>query len=504
MTREEELRKQQQQQQGIGTAAYHEPAGSIGTAAQNQGIGAPAYHEPAGSIGTPASRDGTMKPVDPKRGTNQQQPIQVMQGVQPGTQQKLNGLEQGYNPNAQTQAAQEALQQLIAQKPQGYTSKYSGQLEGILQELQGKKFNYDLNGDAFFQSLKDTQVQLAKQASQDVMGQAAGLTGGYGNSYATGAAQQSYQQGLLNLNDRAMDAYGLALQRFQMEQQGLKDRFGMLSQREADEYGMYRDTVSDFNNERDYLTRRYDTEAEADRDQYNRDLNYYLERAKIENADYRDEQERQEAIRQFELNYAMDQDRLNWQKDTDQRDYDRNVLESDRNYTENVRQYDTSLDWDKKSAEQKYNMQLALAILENGQMPSADMLAAAGISEEDAQKLMAQLAPTGGGGGGKKAPTYYVDIAGNYYTTDSKGNYIPVKPGDVDPNGREDTSKMMDITGRNLANTWTTASQAQADIRAAENAALAQQRQIQDQQSRENQEKLRQILSGYKGFNLFH
>lgn len=405
---EEELKKQQQ---GIGTAAYHEPAGSIGTPAANQGIGTPAYHVPAGSIGTPASRDGTMRPEDPRLGGASPQQIQPMQGVTAGTQQKLNRLEQGYQPGQQAQDASAALQQLIAQKPQGYTSKWGGQLEGILQQLQGSKFNYDLNGDAFFQSMKDNQVQLAKQASMDVMGRAAGLTGGYGNSAAQSAAHQAYQQGLMNLNDKALDAYSLAMQKFQMEQQGLKDQFGMVGQMEAQDYDRYRDQMGDFNAERDYLTGRYDTETERGRDQYNRDLNYYLQRAQIENADYRNEQERQEAIRQFEMQYAADQDRFNWQKDVDQRDYDRGVLESDRNYAlnqqqmaEQIRQFNESLDWDKMSSQQKYAADYALAILQNGQMPSEELLTAAGLSAEDAQKLMAKIA-SGGGYTPKKTTT---------------------------------------------------------------------------------------------------
>jgi hypothetical protein len=45
-----------------------------------------------------------------------------------------------------------------------------------------------------------------------------------------------------------------------------------------------------------------------------------------------------------------------------------------------------------------------MAILENGQMPSLEMLTAAGLSEEDARKLMAQAQQIGAyGGGGAKA-----------------------------------------------------------------------------------------------------
>lgn len=490
---DEEQKKLQQQQQGIGTAAYHEPAGSIGTPAQNQGIGTPAYHEPAGSIGSPASRDGTMRPEDPRLSgaTYQQQPIQVMQGVTNGTQQRMNQLEQGYQQTDAATAAQQALQQLMNQKPQGYTSKYGGQLEGILQQLQGQKFNYSLNNDAYWQSLKDSMTEQARQASLNAQGQAAGLTGGYGNTAAQLAGSQAYQQALIPLNDRAMDAYNLALQRYMMEQQGLGDQFNMLNALEQQNYGQYRDTVTDWQNERAFAANMYNTEEDRSYDRYMNDLNYWTQRAQIENADYRNEQERQEAIRQFEMQYAADQARFGWQQQVDQRDYDRSVLESDRNYglqreqfdygkqqdaqqqanwqaqfdygkqqdalaqqnwqaqfdrnvmesdrnyelnqqqmAESIRQFNESLDWDKMSSQQKYAAEYALMMLQNGQMPSDDMLNAAGLTAEDAEKLKAQVATGGGGTGGRNI--VYPDGNGNFYTMDSKGNFTRIDPTKTD------------------------------------------------------------------------
>ena len=106
--------EQKKQQQGIGTAAYHEPAGSIGTPAYHEpagSIGTPAYHEPEAGIGTPASHNLS--------NAGQQKPIQVMEGVTQGTQQKLGQAQQGYQQTGAAQQAQAALQQLQAQKPQG-------------------------------------------------------------------------------------------------------------------------------------------------------------------------------------------------------------------------------------------------------------------------------------------------------------------------------------------------------------------------------------------------
>ena len=468
----------------------------------------------------------------------QSQPVQQnrqMQGLSEQTAEKMNTGGQGYQPTDQATAANQALQQLMAQKPQGYTSKYSGQLEGILQQLQGQKFNYSLNADPFFQSLKDTQKELSRQAAMDTMGMAAGLTGGYGNSAAQAAANQAYQQGLLSLNDRALDAYNLALQRYQVEQQGLGNQFNMLNALEQNQYGQYRDTMGDWMNERDYLANRADTEYNRGYNEYLNDQNYWLQRAQVENAAYNSEEERQEAIRQFDQQYALQQAQFDWNRDVDQRDYDRGVLESDRAYNRNVlendraynlqqaqfdygkeqdaidnalrqeqfkwqqnvdqrnydrdvlesdrayelnkqqidesiRQFNESLNWDKMNSAQKYAAQYALAILENGQMPSAELLASAGLSSADAEKLIAQIATGGGSGsGGSKKTTYYPDITGeNYYVKDANGNYQLVNKNDIDyKNGVEDTSQAQYLTAKGaVQNAWSQAAAKQQQTKA--------------------------------------
>ena len=447
----------------------------IGTAAKNwddeqkkqqQGIGTAAYKEPQTGIGTPASNNLSQ--------AGQQQPIKVMEGVTPGTQQKLQQAQAGYQPTTAAQNAQQALLNLQAQKPQGYTSKYDAQLESILQQIQGQKdFKYDLNGDAYFQSLADRMQQDAKQASADAMGRAAALTGGYGNSYGQSVASQAYQQALLPLYDKASDMRQQAYNIYQGQQNDRYNQLQMLMNLDQTDYGRYRDTVGDWENERQYLTGRADTEEERGYGRYMDQLDYYTKLAQVENADYRSEQERQEAIRQFN-------EQFNWQKETDQRDYDRGVLESDRAYdmqqqqlAEQIRQFDASLDWDKMSSQQKYAAEYAMQILAMGQMPSEEMLEAAGLSAEDAQKMMAQLV-TGGGGGSKQKTTYYVDVAGNYYVLDNNGRYVQVDPKDIDyKNGVEDTSKRNQIMSQNIMDMWKTGSQTQQTQQAQKDAAAA-------------------------------
>lgn len=298
---------------------------------------------------------------------------QGLQGVNDNTAKQVAGYQNGYQAGQAVQNAQQQMQNIQAQKPQGYTSKYGAQLESILQQVTNpEKFKYSFNGDELFKSYADLYTQKGKQASMDAMGQAAGLTGGYGNSYAQQAGNQQYQQYLLGLYDKGMDLYDRAYQRYRDDQAALQDRYSMLANADQTDYGRYRDTVGDWQNELDYWTNMYNTESDRDYSRYGDQRDYWTQLAQVENADYRSEQERQEAIRQFNMNYEENQRQFN------------------ENLAEQRRQWDEQYEYNKMSDQQKYAYNYVTAMLEKGQMPSAELLKQAGLSEADAKKMMKQ------------------------------------------------------------------------------------------------------------------
>ena len=305
----------------------------------------------------------------------------------------------GYKPSNQVTAAQQNLQNIQAQKPQGYTSKFGPQLESIMQQIQNPgKFNYEFNGDNLFKSYADLYTQMGKQASADTMGQAAALTGGYGNSYAQAAANQAYQQYLLPLYDRGLELYDRARQRHQDEIGNQKDVYNMLMNADAMDYGRYRDTVGDWLTEEANAYNRMADERAFDYGAY----------ADALDMDYRN-RTLEEQIRQADLDNDYRNRTLQWNMDTDARDYARATMENDRDYDRAVLESDRDNDYRNRTLE--FNMDTdardyARAVLEsdrnhyenyvaqmlaNGQMPSAEMLAAVGLSADDAQKLMAQI-----------------------------------------------------------------------------------------------------------------
>lgn len=197
-------------------------------------------------------------------------------------------------------AAKTNLEQQLAQKPGAYQSQWQNSLnEAMNKILNREKFNYDLNGDALYNQYKDRYVQQGKQAMQDTIGSASALTGGYGNSWAQSAGQQAYHGYLQGLNDKVPELYQMALDKYNMEGQDLLNRYGLLSDREGQDYGRYRDALSDYLTERNFLTDRYDTERNYDYGMFsdNRDFNYTQDRDAVADAQWQAEFD--EAIKRF-------------------------------------------------------------------------------------------------------------------------------------------------------------------------------------------------------------
>lgn len=173
--------------------------------------------------------------------------------------------------------ARAALNDHLASAPQGYVSQWDSQLKSVLDKvINRKKFTYDLNSDPLYLQHRDRYVNLGRMAMEDTVGQASALTGGYGNSWAVTAGSQAYQGYLAGLNDLIPDFYAMAADRYDREGDELINSYALLSDREASDYGRYRDTVSDYQSQRDYLAGRFDSERSYDYGVYSdgRDFSY--------------------------------------------------------------------------------------------------------------------------------------------------------------------------------------------------------------------------------------
>ena len=174
-----------------------------------------------------------------------------------------------YKESDTVKQAEAALNAQLSQKPGDYQSKWQGQLDSITDKIMNREdFSYDFNADALYQQYKDKYIQQGKLAMADTMGQAAAMTGGYGNSYAQSVGQQAYQAQLDNLNDIVPELYQMALDKYYREGDELYNQYALIGDREEQDYGRYRDSLSDWQTERDYLAGRYDSERDYDYGKY--------------------------------------------------------------------------------------------------------------------------------------------------------------------------------------------------------------------------------------------
>ena len=111
------------------------------------------------------------------------------------------------------------------------------QMQEIMDKiLNREEFHYDMDADALYQQYKDKYMKQGALAMQDTMGQAASMTGGYGNSYAQTVGQQVYNQHLGQLNAVVPELYALARDQYGAEGNALLNQYSILADRENTQY----------------------------------------------------------------------------------------------------------------------------------------------------------------------------------------------------------------------------------------------------------------------------
>lgn len=271
-------------------------------------------------------------------------------------------------------SADMALQSARGEKPK-YGATFDQQLEDLYNQIVNReKFSYDLNADALYQQYKDQYTNLGKLAMQDTMGQAAALTGGYGNSYASTAGNQAYQAYLQQLNDVVPELYGMARDQYNQEGQDLLNQYSMLGDMRDTEYGRYQDELNQYWNNVDYLTGERDKAYDNGYTDY---LNSY-----------------QMGVDADKMAYDREQDKLKWDYQKEQDAYDKQQDSYDK---------------------------LVSLITTTGYQPSANELKAAGMTSSQVKSLTQyyndnKKTDTGTGGKGETTtkPTTTTTTTPNY------------------------------------------------------------------------------------------
>lgn len=195
-----------------------------------------------------------------------------------------------------------------------FSSPYTEKINNTINKIENRapfEFSYDVTGDALYQQYKDAYTRNAGQSMNDTLGKTAALTGGYGNSYAAAAAQQSYDYQMDKLNDKVPElyqaAYDRAYNQYSDETNNMYRQLSAYNDLDNTSYSRYRDTVADGQWQKtfDEDKRRYDQDFTEDKRRYDQDF---------AEDKYRDERNFAENVRQYDNNLLYNYDSLDEEK----------------------------------------------------------------------------------------------------------------------------------------------------------------------------------------------
>ena len=130
---------------------------------------------------------------------------------------------------------------------------YQNEANDYLNQYDNRgQFSYNAENDPIYQSLRSQYVHQGRRAMEDTMGQAAGLTGGYGSTYSQGAGQQAYNEYLTKLNAQIPGLAQQARSAWDAEGNRLLDRYNLALNAANTAYGQARDALGDLRYDQEY------------------------------------------------------------------------------------------------------------------------------------------------------------------------------------------------------------------------------------------------------------
>ncbi len=187
-------------------------------------------------------------------------------------------------------SALERLGEIRGAAPQ-YDSRYDEQIQSLYEQITGRgSFRYDPNTDPLYRQYAQDYAERGKLAMEDTMGRAAALTGGYGSSYAQAVGQQQYDAYLRRLAEVLPQTYGMALDVWKAEGEGLQRQLETTEALERSDYDRYLDALGEHNRELDRAQsaadQAYERMIAGDERAYGRAVDDYGRRVYMEERDY--------------------------------------------------------------------------------------------------------------------------------------------------------------------------------------------------------------------------
>ena len=138
-----------------------------------------------------------------------------------------------------------------------FESNYSAQIDELLNKILNRdSFSYNAQEDPLYQQYASAYEREGQRAMNDTLAAAAASAGGM-NSYAISAAQQAQNYYGAQLGDKIPELYQLAYQMYLDDIDMQVQDLGLVQQMDDTQYGRYRDTMSDWRDDRDFAYGAY-------------------------------------------------------------------------------------------------------------------------------------------------------------------------------------------------------------------------------------------------------
>ena len=138
-----------------------------------------------------------------------------------------------------------------------FQSPYGDRIDAMLDQILNREdFSYTAADDPIFQQYAAMYSREGDRARSDTLAEMASGAGGM-NSYALTAAQQAQNYYGAQMADKVPELYQLAYQMYLQDIDNQVRDLGLLQDMDNTQYGRYRDTMSDWRNDRDFAYGMY-------------------------------------------------------------------------------------------------------------------------------------------------------------------------------------------------------------------------------------------------------
>lgn len=139
-----------------------------------------------------------------------------------------------------------------------YADKYQSQIDDLLNQILNREdFSYDVNKDPLYAQYAQQYLTEGQRSMKDTLGQIASRTGGMASSYGTTAAQQAGDYYASQLANKVPELYQLAYSMYLDDKESQVEDLGLLQNMSDTQYSRYRDTMSDWRDDRNFAYNVY-------------------------------------------------------------------------------------------------------------------------------------------------------------------------------------------------------------------------------------------------------